>query len=85
MPFPTVSAAGPQPAPALSRRPYLNEVQHGEGEVLVTEAAVHDHLDERQERARQLSQSKHHLAGGYERRKLSQGGVNCRCVVSDFN
>lgn len=40
---------------------YLDEMQHGEGEMLVTETAVHHHLDERQQRARQLSKSKHHL------------------------
>lgn len=44
-------------------RSYLNEMQHGEGEVLVTEAAVHHHLDERQQRAGQLPQSEHHLDG----------------------
>lgn len=48
---------------------HLNEMQHGEGEALVTEAAVHHHLNERQERARQLSQSKHYLVGGQERSK----------------
>jgi len=44
-----------------SLRPYLNEMQHGKGEMLITETAVHHHLDERQERARQLSQGKHYL------------------------
>lgn len=48
-------------------RSYLNEMQHGEGEMLVTETAVHHHLNERQQWACQLSQSKHHLARGQKR------------------
>ena len=41
-------------------------MQHGEGEMLVTETAVHHHLDERQQWARQLSQSKHYLVRAEE-------------------
>lgn len=40
---------------------YLDEVQHGEGEVLVAEAAVHHHLHECQQRARQLTKCEHDL------------------------
>lgn len=42
---------------------YLNEVQHREGKVLITETAVHHHLHECQQGAGQLSQSKHDLVG----------------------
>lgn len=47
---------------ASGSQAYLDEVQHGEGEALVAEAAVHHHLDECWQGARQLSQGKHDLA-----------------------
>lgn len=56
-----------------SQRSYLNEMQHGEGEMLVTETAVHHHLDERQERAGQLSQGKHYLVRERETRRIFLG------------
>lgn len=64
-----ISVAGSRPSPGLSRS-YLNEVQYGEGEVLITEAAVHHHLDERQERAGQLAQSKHYLVREHKRTQV---------------